>query len=227
MIPSDISPYVPQYVGDQIANNFSMTFGGVDDYINVGSPSILNFERTDAFSISAWVKRVGSGSYQSIVYKADNNSPYNGYTFYIDNNNKVGFNITIDYSANNYFGKVCTSVLNTDWNNVLITYNGNSNVSGLNIYINGSLQNVTTVGTSSDLTGTLSNSIPLNIGARNNTDVFFNGQIDEVAIFDKALNAGQIYNDIYQPTKTGTNQTADLEKNPNLPNPVAWYRMGD
>ena len=26
MIPSDISPYVPQYVGKQIANNFSMTF---------------------------------------------------------------------------------------------------------------------------------------------------------------------------------------------------------
>ena len=53
------------------------------------------------------------------------------------------------------------------------------------------------------------------------------GEIDEVAIFDTALNAGQIYNDIYQPTATGTNQTADFVNNPNLPNPVAWYRMGD
>ena len=227
MIPSDKIPYVPGYVGNQISNTSEMTFNGVDDYFNIGNVSSLNFERTDAFSISAWVKRVGSGSYQSIVYKANNNSPYNGYAFYIDNNNKLGFNITIDYNSTNYFGKVCTSVLNTDWNNVLITYNGNSNVSGLNIYINGSLQTVTTVGTSSDLTGTLSNSIPLNIGARNNTDVFFNGQIDEVAIFDTALNAGQIYNDIYQPTKTGTNQTADIANNPNLPTPVAWYRMGD
>ena len=52
-------------------------------------------------------------------------------------------------------------------------------------------------------------------------------ELDEVAIFDTALNAGQIYNDIYQPTATGTNQTADLVNNPNLPNPVAWYRMGD
>ena len=55
----------------------------------------------------------------------------------------------------------------------------------------------------------------------------FDGKIDEVAIFDTALNAGQIYNDIYQPTSTGTNQTADLDTNPNLPTPVAWYRMGD
>ena len=158
-----------------------------NDYINCGSPSSLDFERTDAFSISAWVKRVGSGSYQSIVYKANNNSPYNGYAFYIDNNNKVGFNITIDYTSNNYFGKVCTSVLNTDWNNVLITYNGNSNVSGVNIYINGSLQTVTTVGTSSDLTGTLSNSIPFNIGARNNTDVFLDGKLSNTQVFNTAL----------------------------------------
>ena len=32
MIPDDKIPYVPGYVGDQIANNFSMTFDGVDDY---------------------------------------------------------------------------------------------------------------------------------------------------------------------------------------------------
>jgi len=206
-----------------IANNYSMSFDGSNDYINVGSPSTLDFERTDAFSISAWVKRVGSGSNQSIVYKANNNSPYNGYAFYIDTNNKVGFNITIDYFANNYFGKVCTSVLNTDWNNVLITYNGNSNVSGLNIYINGSLQNVTTVGTSSDLTGTLSNSIPFNIGARNNTDVFFDGSIDEVGIWNTALTSTQV-SEIYN--GTGTNTTKDLTtvSGSNL---KYWNRMGD
>ena len=66
------------------------------------------------------------------------------------------------------------------------------------------------------------------IGARfNSTTQSWPNKIDEVAIFDTALNAGQIYNDIYQPTATGTNQTADIANNPNLPNPVAWYRMGD
>ena len=60
-------------------------------------------------------------------------------------------------------------------------------------------------------------------------NTYNNGQIDEVAIWDTALNAGQIYNDLYQPTATATatNKTADLVNNPNLPNPVAWYRMGD
>ena len=190
------------------------------DYIDCGSPSSLDFERTDAFSISAWVKRVGSGSNQSIVYKANNNSPYNGYAFYIDTNNKVGFNITIDYFANNYFGKVCTSVLNTDWNNVLITYNGNSNVSGLNIYINGRLQTVTTVGTSSDLTCTLSNSITFNIGARNNTDIFFDGVISNVQIFNTPLTEPEVetlYN-YGSPIRT----LANIPQNSNL---KAWYKL--
>ena len=56
---------------------------------------------------------------------------------------------------------------------------------------------------------------------------YMDGQIDEVAIFNYALNAGQIYNDIYLPTKSGTGLTADLDNNPNLTAPVAWYRMGD
>ena len=198
---------------------YALDFDGVNDYINCGSPSSLDFERTDAFSISAWVKRVGSGSYQSIIYKANNNSPYNGYAFYIFNN-KVAFNMSIDYTSNNLFYKVCTSVLNTDWNHVLITYNGNSNVSGVNIYINGSLQTVTTAGTSSDLTGTLSNSIPFNIGARNNTDVFLNGSLSNVSIWNAALTASQV-TEIYN-----EGVPSNLNNHSAYSNLVSWWQLG-
>ena len=56
----------------------------------------------------------------------------------------------------------------------------------------------------------------------------WDGQVDEVAVFDTALSAGQIENDIYKASlPLSSNKTADLENNPNLPTPVAWYRMGD
>jgi hypothetical protein len=55
----------------------------------------------------------------------------------------------------------------------------------------------------------------------------WDGQIDEISIFNKVLTADQIKFDLYKPTSEGTNQTADIANNPNLPNPVAWYRMGD
>ena len=52
--------------------------------------------------------------------------------------------------------------------------------------------------------------------------------MDEIAIFDKALTADPIKFDLYQPSlPAGSNKTADIANNPNLPTPVAWYRMGD
>ena len=54
---------------------------------------------------------------------------------------------------------------------------------------------------------------------------FFNGNLDEVAIFDYALSERQIKQDVYDGTTTG--KTADLNNISNLKAPVAWYRMGD
>jgi hypothetical protein len=50
----------------------------------------------------------------------------------------------------------------------------------------------------------------------------WNGKIDEVAIFDYALDSDQI-EEIYNATSTG--KTADLSDMATPP--VAWYRMGD
>ena len=53
----------------------------------------------------------------------------------------------------------------------------------------------------------------------------FGGFIDELAIFNYALSAKQIKEDIYNGTTSG--KTADLNNISNLTAPVAWYRMGD
>ena len=53
MIPSDISPYVPAYVGKQIANNYSMSFDGTNDYIDAGSASYL-YSLSTVNTISVW-----------------------------------------------------------------------------------------------------------------------------------------------------------------------------
>ena len=63
-----------------------------------------------------------------------------------------------------------------------------------------------------------------NIGRRSDGARYFNGNIDEVAVFDYALSNSQIY-DIYTSTTTG--KTANLNGNSNIKAPVAWYRMGD
>jgi len=65
-----------------------------------------------------------------------------------------------------------------------------------------------------------------NIGrASGSAPGYFSGKLDEVAIFDYALSARQIKQDIYNATTSG--KTADLNNNSNLTAPIAWYRMGD
>ena len=87
------------------------------------------------------------------------------------------------------------------------------------IYINGILENT------GSLTGTILSAPDLSIGGLPN--YYYEGKIDEVGIWNTALTSDQIKFDLYRPTSEGTNQTADLVNNPNLPTPVAWYRMGD
>ena len=62
-------------------------------------------------------------------------------------------------------------------------------------------------------------------GLSTGTQYIWNGNIDEVAVFDYALSARQIKRDIYNGTTSG--KTADLNNISNLTAPVAWYRMGD
>ena len=213
MIPSDISPYVPQYVGDQIANNFSMTFDGVNDYFDV--PDIYNsIKTTNIFSISFWFKANSSST--SFAFGTDSTS-YTNFGCWMQTNTGTlqVYRGGTAATASNVFS------LNT-WTHAVFVYKdtGTAPKKDIDIYINGSLVSAIQNGLSTP-------NINVNLTIGGNAGYRFNGSIDEFAIFDTALNAGQIYNDIYQPTATGTNQTADLANNPNLPTPVAWYRMGD
>ena len=225
IIPSDISPYVPQYVGDQIANNFSMTFDGVNDYINVGNPTELQL--TGAFSVSLWMKTNITGS-RVIISKDSNTSNPRGFSVGFNNTYPGGyfviFNGTTVYGAYiNTSTPNYVDIRNDQWHHIVGVYTPSTSVA---LFIDGNLIQSNTTNIPASVNFVNDN---LNIGRKPQSGGinYYQGELDEVAIFDTALNAGQIYNDIYQPTATGTNQTADLVNNPNLPNPVAWYRMGD
>jgi len=205
-----------------IANNYSMNFDSASsDYIDVGNPSILNFERTDSFSISAWVKRKGTGVNEAIVSKMESSGDYRGYLLFIGSTNVVKFVLrNVNTGSGRLFVDSTTTITDTDWHHILITYNGSSNVSGIKIYIDGVSDTVTTFGT---LSATILNNAPFNIGARNSDSLFANSKIDEVAIWDTALTSTQV-SEIYN--GTGTNTTKDLTtvSGSNL---VYWNRMGD
>lgn len=224
MIPDDKSPYVPSYVGNQIANNFSMTFdGAINTSFNAGQS--LNIYGSQPRTISCWFNinsfattPNGDGSHLLGYGTATTLQAFSLAVAKYPNNPTHRIFLHVYNSASDISGT--TQILENNWYLATVTYDGST----LKLYLNGNLEGSSS--TSSLNTATSDFIIGQGVFSTWNT---LNGKLDEVAIFDTALNAGQIYNDIYQPTATapGNNQTADLVNNPNLPTPVAWYRMGD
>ena len=224
MIPSDISPYVPQYVGDQISNTYSMSFNGLDEYFTTGS-TFSTFDGLNKLSISMWIKwdNISTGRILASVTRDSNANNFVWMLCNINNHLRFFASNTSEYCYSNYILTANT------WTHVAVTMDKTQSTQAnkCKIFINGvdeTLNNTNNISSSPLQT---SNS-PLYIGENQNGK--YNpmlGEIDEVAIFDKALTADQIKFDLYKPTAEGTNQTADIANNPNLPTPVAWYRMGD
>ncbi len=221
MIPDDKVPYVPGYVGAQTTNAFEMTFDGTN-YFNAGNASSLNWGTGDG-SVSCWFKTsYNAPGVQDLVINGSYASGGKGYILYLDSSERVGFYLDDNSSPS---GVLSTSSVNDgDWHHVV----GVRDSGTMKLYLDGS-----EIATGTDNTGNIDISDPLIIGAGQafggSVGNFFNGQIDEVAIFDKALTADQIKFDLYEPTALvgGVEKTADIENNTNLPTPLAWYRMGD
>ena len=56
MIPSDISPYVPKYVGNQISNTYSMSFNGTDEYIYKRKVVSSSYSALTGIFKCTWIK---------------------------------------------------------------------------------------------------------------------------------------------------------------------------
>lgn len=227
MIPSDISPYVPAYVGDQISNNFSMSFDGTN-YIDVDTlSSEISSNTNGTFSLWINLNDATPTAANTPIYVGNKNADTR---LYINCNTDGTCSALLRHSNTTNFILQTTQAVFSDntWHNIVLTQNGIEPV----IYIDGAIP-AQSFNISTDKTQWINNlpsvnSVRLGHLMLNGSSLQnFNGSIDEVAFWNIALNAGQIYNDIYQPTATATNKTADLANNPNLPNPVAWYRMGD
>ena len=195
-----------------IANNFSMSFDGVNDYIKADTISSLN-SATQA-TISFWAKRVSGQPF----YVGDWVGVTNGFhieyypaantIYFVPRNGSGSFNINYVQS------------FDTNWHHYVGVYDG-SNVSNCKLYVDG-----VDVGTNSgSLNSSLSSVIGNNftIGAMGSPTYYGESSIDEVAIWNTALTSTQVQS-IYDATSTNLTKDLTTVSGSNL---VYWNRMGD
>ena len=186
-------------------NTYSLDFDGEDDYVNAGA-STLSGET--ALSISAWVypTAYGDATAPSFV-STDEASPR---AFYLGLYNGTNFRFSLSTNGANLTSldtTVSTVDLNT-WQHILVTWDQVN----LKLYKNGVL--LKTVATTFASNGTFTTTNDLLIGARRSSAGFFEGKIDEVAIWNSVQDAVTIYNSGVPTDLTSLS-------------PVAWYRNGD
>ncbi|MGD9996483.1 MAG: LamG domain-containing protein [Ilumatobacteraceae bacterium] len=161
--------------------------GAQHQYVAVPERNALDVNK---FTLSAWVKYTGVQNDRTydrweVLEKAD------AYWINIRTNGKVRvggfFGSCTSSSAWKYLDSTTALPRNT-WTHVASTYNGST----LTVWINGKKAG------SRSVTGTTcNNNNPLAVGAKNYPakgllEAFFDGQIDEVRIYNRALSASEI-----------------------------------
>lgn len=207
-------------------------FDGVDEYIELGDPASLAFDQTDAFSIEAWIKTTaGIGR---IFSKMTDGSGFRGYEFAKDDvTGRLIVYINNTFPSNSITVKTTAAlVADGEWHHVAMTYDGSSTAAGVQIYIDGLAQTLTT--DFDNLTATTITPTTARIGARPPSPGYHNGAIDEVRVWNNARSQDQIRETMHLTLKgdeanlaayyqfnndiwTGTNYTV-LDASPNANN---------
>src|SRR3989339_251431 len=218
----------PVWVGGRYGG--ALQFDGADDYVGLGK---IGHQFASQVTTAAWIKPNGYGSsyYVSIISWGNYLYPFN-LILTKERNIRAG----IRTSEKTYYVSTQQPLSFGNWHHVAMSYDGEA----LTVYVNGEPL------ASASAAGSLSQryynqtTIGMNPG---NVD-FFNGAIDELRVYDRALDAGEIAQLYYstepaldddtsqeetpdeQPTDTPVHVPDDVSESPPESQPVMPLRLG-
>jgi hypothetical protein len=172
-------------------SNGDLTFDGTDDLITVANESNFDFERTNTFSITFWIKVNASASGgHFILGKNYSFGNVQGYNFAADTDNTQLKFALVDSSGNALIAATGGgSIIAGTWYFIAGTYSGSSAASGVKIYVNAGTPAVAPSGT---LSNTLLHDEAVRIGVFAGLGQPFWGELDDIRIYNTELSSGQI-----------------------------------
>jgi len=156
---------------------------GIDDYVDLGDLS-AEFSGQTTASVSLWFKR--DTTTNQIIFDLKDGTSRIAIQLY--QNTAIYF-----YLNNNNYNHPTVPAIGT-WYNLIYVFNGGgtTNADKLKMYLNGTeLTGGTYSGTIDTAIGTLTSSMTSNIG-RTPSVAYFDGNIDEVALFNTALSSSDV-----------------------------------
>ncbi|MCW9020902.1 MAG: T9SS type A sorting domain-containing protein [Flavobacteriales bacterium] len=176
----------------------SLHFDGVNDYVSAPLPTVFSNINANSITIETWIKPQAS-VFSRVVFAQLNASNFisvstggsNQIYFYINNTVGVATNASLPLNQ---------------WTHVACTWNGTTQQT--EVYFNGMLQTTAPGGSSSTGTDNM-----MTIGSRTNGAQYFNGELDELRIWDVKRSVCDI------------NSSMNSEFTQAQPNLVAYYNF--
>jgi hypothetical protein len=202
-----------------VGTTHSTQFEGVNEYVTMGN--VLNFLRTDPFSVSFWFKTVSAAT-GFVVAKIVAAAP-TGWGVAVGSTGLVAFQLINTFPTkwiNAY--TTLTGFNDGNWHHAVATWDGDATpgAAGAQIYVDDSTMAMS-IASDTLAANTISNAAGLDLGRRQSDGTYYVGQLCHVAIYNKELTAAEvtaIYNAGAPPDLLTLASAANL---------VYWNRMGD
>jgi PKD repeat protein len=170
----------------------ALSFDGVNDLVSVADAPALDL--TTGMTLAAWVFPTVTTGVREVVIKEG--SGVDIYNLYASNGTRPEANVFVGGSNRTAIGTAALPA-NT-WTYIASTYDGAT----VRLYLNGAQV------ASTSITGSIATSTgALRIGGNSLWGEFFQGRIDEVRIYNRALTASEITTDMNTPLGAGTGDT--------------------
>ena len=172
----------PTWTAGQVsAKAFQRKPGSVIEVPNTG-----DFDRNQAFSYAAWVKVPDANANGAIMARMDDLHDFRGWDMWLQGS-RVATHIINKWPTNAMKTVAMEPLSPNQWHHVCITYNGNSNTSGIRIYIDGMAK--PTTDEANVLKDTIRTTVPFKIGQRHTTSGVDGVAIQDVRLYNKTLTA--------------------------------------
>jgi hypothetical protein len=180
-----------------------LSFDGVNDWVTVTDTTASKIDLTTGMTVEAWVNPTSMSGWETVVMK-ERGAAGTGllsYALYAHDGapqagafaGPAGYLRPAPASSTTDQGirqASHTPLPLNAWTHIAVTYDG----ANMRFYIGGSL-----VGTKAQTGSIAAGNQPLRIGGNNMSGEFFNGLIDEVRVYNRALSAAEIATDMNTP----------------------------
>lgn len=208
---------------NQLFDANSIIFSSASQQYDSGDNTTYNWNHNSVFTMCAWVKATGSGLDSILEREANDGSKYNGWDWVIKADNNLYFYLASDFTGNKYlYTKTSGWQGRNNWGLDCVTYDGSGNAAGAKLYTNGVLNSMTVQNDTLASNDSTTTGLPF-LNGKNiaNSDDYFDGQEDEISIWNVALSATEV-NEVYHWGRPG-----NLANHSQAAHLTSWWRMGD